>query len=262
MWPDLDLALRGVGRLDPPAEVLEAGTGQGGMLSYLLELLAQSRSTWRLTTVDVSPSAAEAARRRIGRLPSSLAARVTVTCEDVVNVSLRAGAAYDVVVASALLSAVPLHRPFAQERVLASLARLVRPGGRLFVEDYLPLAYPSGPTGDPADPAETARALWRLDQAVAVLAGRPHYAEIPAAEVRQRLREMGFDVEVSLDERQAGRSDEALLGVMRSSMERPVHLDEALWAALDRYRRRLLATIADTGLVQWSGWYRLSAVKL
>jgi len=266
-WPQLDGL---IAALPAEAAVLEVGTGHGALLGYLLSLLG-SGGRFRLTTIDSSPDAATAAMARLGSTAAAVRQRVTVKQADVVDFAAAPAhiASYPLVVASALLSAVPLTRAWSLDDVVLSLAVLVKPGGTLLLEDYLPLA-PSSTAGaagngqaDTLAAARAARELWRWYKAVAELDGLPHYEEVPPAWVRKRLLEHGFcAVEVSTDERQVSRGLDDLRVLDAERLARPESIDPALWFALDRYRRDRLRVLADAGgLVQWSGWYRIRATR-
>jgi len=266
-WPQLDSVVAGLLADDT---VLEVGTGHGALLGELLSLLGDGGG-WRLVTIDVSSHAVAAAAARLRPTPAAVRRRVTVKQADVLDFAATPANNGDfaVVVASALLSAVPLARAWSLDDVLTSLATLVRPGGTLLLEDYLPLA-PSMSAGasesDQTDEfcaARAARELWRWYKAVAELDGAPHYDEVPPAWVRARLLERGFHtVEVSTDDRQGPRGLDDLRLLDAERLVRPESVDQALWFALDRYRRdRLRLLAAGGGLVQWSGWYRICATR-
>jgi hypothetical protein len=128
-WPELVAA---VAALDSADAVLEAGTGSGAMFRHLLRLLCAG-GEWTLTTVDADRAALDFARTRIGRLPRAARQRVTMVEADLVDYARGRAAVqprgYRVVVASALLSAVPHVRPWGAYDVLASLASLVAAEG-------------------------------------------------------------------------------------------------------------------------------------
>ncbi len=277
-WPELANALHGLGA---GARVAEIGTGHGALFAYLLELLRVSRQ-WRLATVDIAPEPVAAALHRIGDLPKRYRSRVTAIQRDATELARDPAfhGRFSIVCSSALLSALPLAKPWAAGEILRACRDLLCPGGMLFIEDYLPLPparplQPSTPLPSAGQPAgspagagrpgptvapEVARALWRLDKAVAELAGLAHYVEVPPEWVASRLGELGFgEVRVSMDERQEMRGGEELAAYLRLPAERPGALDPSLWLALDRYRRDLLALAASEGLAQWSGSYRVSA---
>lgn len=268
-WPDLEAALSVLG---PAADVLEVGTGHGAMFGRLLGLLRQG-ARWRLTTIDADAAAVDAAQARVAALPAGIRRRVTARRSEIVDfasagASGASGAPFHVVIASALLSAVPLVRPWGLLDVLAAMSALVAPGGMLFLEDYLPLAAPEtaaapAACGDGQTAAIATAALWRLYKAIAELSGTAHYQEVPPAWVAARLGDLGFgDVQVSTDERRQRRAPEELAGLVAQTVKRPAAIEEGLWFALDRCRRAQLEAIAAAGgLVQWSGWYRIRATR-
>jgi SAM-dependent methyltransferase len=265
-WPQLESLVAG---LSVDARVLEVGTGQGALLGHLLSLLGGG--SWRLVTIDVAPHAIAAAEARLRAAAAAVRERVVVKQADVLDFAATPANQGDfaVVVASALLSAVPLTRAWSLNDVLASLAKLVGPDGILLLEDYLPLApaIAACATGndhvDGLCAARAAREIWRWYKAVAELDGAPHYEEVPPSWVRTRLLEHGFRaVEVSTDDRQVPRGRDDLRLLAAEQLARPESIDQALWFALDRYRRDRLRVLVDAGgLVQWSGWYRICATR-
>jgi len=242
------------------AAVLEVGTGGGALFGYLLDLLDRPGASWRLVTADCSAAACAAARARLASHPR-VAAKVQVIHADVVEMAcggLPGG--FDIVVASALLSAVPMASRWSQDRVIAALAGQVAVGGWLLVEDYLPLAPPGSLT---VSAQATAQDLWRLHKALAELAGGRHYEELSPKYVADRLCEAGLQiVECGVDERLLPRPLDLGELFEHGGGRRPEGLDPVLWAALDRYRRDLVRRLGTEGAVQWSGWFRLVARKL
>jgi SAM-dependent methyltransferase len=238
--------------------MLEVGTGQGSMLSYLIGLLGSSRSI-TLTTVDIDPQACARARERLSARRHSLRSRVEVVQADVVDWAPAEQGVFGLAVASALLSAVPLARPFGTEPVLEAIGTALRSGGLLFLQDYLPLP----PPGSQAGAAALASAIWRWHKAVAELSGIPHYAELPVQWVSAALELRGFtDIRWVADDRRVPRSASCCGALLSEEGPTRQHcLDEAIWSAMDRYRRDLLRKLAEQGLVQWSGSYRLTARK-
>lgn len=256
-WPRLGTLLAG---LPAGATVLEVGTGGGAFFSHLLDLLDRPNASWRLVTADCSAAACASARERLASRPR-LAREVDIIHMDVAEmVPGGSSRGFDIVVASALLSAVPVASRWSQDRVIAALAGQVGAGGWLLVEDYLPLA----PPGSLATSASsTAQDLWRLHKALAALAGRRHYEELGPRYVVDRLGEAGLQVvECGVDERLLPRSLDLEELLELGGGRRPDGLDPALWAALDRYRRDLVRRLGCEGAVQWSGWFRLVARKL
>lgn len=264
-WPELAEAVAALGERD---RVLEAGTGRGSLFAYLLRLLdsRRQRDPFRplpqLVSVDIDPAAVAAALDRRLRFPVQTACAVKVVEADLCSYVGKPGPRFNLLCASAFLSAVPRAGEPGLDRVLESFREALVPGGRLLIEDYLPLR-PARPSTAPPDAAELAQMLWRLDKAIAELSGRRHHQEWPPAWLAGRLEATGFSsVNWVADERQHPRSDETLAELLESATPvRPQACDPALWLALDRHRRDLLSQIAAHGLVQWSGSYRLSAVR-
>lgn len=102
------------------AAVLDVGTGPG----VLLVELAQRRPDVRLTGVDLSPDMISAAGRNLGE-------RGSVRVADATDLPFP-DAAFDVIVSS-----ISLHHWDHPDRAAAELARVLRPGGRLVVYDFL-----------------------------------------------------------------------------------------------------------------------------
>jgi SAM-dependent methyltransferase len=263
-WPELE---ERVGALGPEGRILEAGTGRGALLTYLLDLLEEGghRSPAprlpKLVSADIDPAAVSAARNLLARRGAAVRSAVQLVEADITELVRRPGPRFSLLVTSAFLSAVPLWDKFGLDRVLAAFRQALLPGGRLLIEDYLPLKPPT-PAGLPPDAAELARRLWRLDRAAAELNGAPHHEELPPSWLAGRLKAHGFaNVSWVFDERQQPRSDDTLAEVLQAApRSRPAAVDPALWLALDRYRRDLYAQISRQGLTQWSGSFRMSAM--
>lgn len=103
------------------APVLDVGTGPG----VLLTEIARRRPDLRLTGIDLSPDMVAAARRNV----AEFAGRVDVLAADVADLPFP-DASYDLVVSS--LSSHHWDRP---EAATLELARVLRPGGRLYIYD-------------------------------------------------------------------------------------------------------------------------------
>jgi SAM-dependent methyltransferase len=100
--------------LDLGANVIELGPGYGVTTDLLRDRVAH------LTCVEVDAALAEALRRR------TLGGNVTVLCEDATAMSLPDGE-FDSAVCFTMLHHVP--SPALQDRLLAEVARILRPGG-------------------------------------------------------------------------------------------------------------------------------------
>ena len=100
--------------LDLGANVLELGPGYGATTDLLSGRVAH------LTCVEVDAGLADALRRR------TLGGNVTVRCEDATAMSLP-DAVFDSAVCFTMLHHVP--SPALQDRLLAEVARVLRPGG-------------------------------------------------------------------------------------------------------------------------------------
>jgi SAM-dependent methyltransferase len=118
-------------RLEPPARVLDLGTGTG----KAAQLVAERFPSTEIAGVDLSPAMVEEARRL---LPAGLAGRVRFEVGDASALSLPDGA-FDLVV---LLNMIPF---------FTELARVTAPGGTVVV------AHVSGPATPIWTPPETLR---------------------------------------------------------------------------------------------------------
>lgn len=104
------------------AAVLDVGTGPG----VLLVELARRRQDVRLTGVDLSPDMIAAASRNLREYGE----RATASVGDATDLPFPE-ASFDVIVSS-----LSLHHWDHPERAAGELARVLRPGGRLFVYDF------------------------------------------------------------------------------------------------------------------------------
>jgi ubiquinone/menaquinone biosynthesis C-methylase UbiE len=104
------------------AALLDIGTGPG----VLLAEVARLRLDVRLTGVDLSPDMIAAASRNLREYGD----RVTARVGDVTDLPF-ADASFDVIVSS-----FSLHHWDHPERAAGELARVLRPGGRLYVYDF------------------------------------------------------------------------------------------------------------------------------
>ncbi|HAZ62178.1 MAG TPA: hypothetical protein DCZ72_00990 [Armatimonadetes bacterium] len=105
--------------LAPDAEILEVGGGVGGFWLANAERIPPG---WRVTMSDLSAGMVEAARTNLAGLPQIV---------DYLEADVRAlpfpDASFDAVMANFMLYHLPDRRP-----AIAELARVLRPGGRLF----------------------------------------------------------------------------------------------------------------------------------
>lgn len=104
------------------ADVLDVGTGPG----VLLTELARRRPDLHLVGVDLSADMVSAAQRNL----SEFGGRATAQQGDVVDLPFAAGA-FDLVVSS-----FSSHHWDAPAAAVPELARVLRPGGRLYVYDF------------------------------------------------------------------------------------------------------------------------------
>lgn len=104
---------------------LDAGTGDGS----LLDLLAPSYH--QVIAVDRSKARIESAKQRVERRCYS---RVHLQCADIESDTLRESASGRV---SALFASRVLHHTSSPKLMLAAFSRLLTPGGRLCIIDYL-----------------------------------------------------------------------------------------------------------------------------
>jgi ubiquinone/menaquinone biosynthesis C-methylase UbiE len=104
------------------AALLDVGTGPG----VLLMEIAQRRTDLKLTGVDLSPDMVSAAERNL----RPFAGRATARVGDVTDLPFP-DRSFDMVVSS-----ISLHHWDRPEAAVPELARVLRPGGRLFIYDF------------------------------------------------------------------------------------------------------------------------------
>ena len=123
IWPQEKVVFERYG-LAPGARILDLGCGPGELSERLLEALP----TAKLVGIDLDAAHLERARKRCARFGE----RATFELGDAVELDLPSES-FDVAVCRHLLQAVPT-----PERVVAQMARVTRPGGRLHIvaEDY------------------------------------------------------------------------------------------------------------------------------
>jgi ubiquinone/menaquinone biosynthesis C-methylase UbiE len=131
------LAADAEGAVPPGGAVLDVGTGPG----VLLAELAKHRPDVHVTGVDLSADMAAAATRNLARYGDRATARVA----DVADLPFADGS-FDLVVTS-----LSVHHWEHPETAVPELARVLRPGGRLYVYDF-----PSAPFDTLVDAARDA----------------------------------------------------------------------------------------------------------
>ncbi len=138
IWPQETPLLQRYG-LAPDIRVLDAGCGTGEGASRLAELFPQAQ----VLAVDILDHHLELARRRYARL----APRLTFEHQSIYELAAKDGT-FDLTVCRHVLHSIPF-----PERVLAELARVTRPGGRLHLipEDYGMLHFETGGAHDPRE---------------------------------------------------------------------------------------------------------------
>jgi SAM-dependent methyltransferase len=104
------------------SDLLEIGPGFG-LTTDILSSLVEN-----LTCVEIDPGRAQALDRRMSRL------NVIVLCEDATSLSLQ-DASFDAVVCFTMLHHIP--SKLLQDRLLAEVARILRPGGVFLGTDSL-----------------------------------------------------------------------------------------------------------------------------
>lgn len=110
-----------VGAVPHGADVLDVGTGPG----VLVDEIARRRPDVRLTGVDLSPDMVAAAERNLRRFGD----RVTMRVGDVTDLPFPDGS-FDLIVSS-----FSLHHWDHPEAAVPELARVLRPGGRIYIYD-------------------------------------------------------------------------------------------------------------------------------
>ena len=135
IWPQESELIRRYG-LPPDIRILDAGCGTGEGASRLAEMFPRSR----IMAVDILDNHLELARERYARLAS----RLTFEHRSIFELSLPPRS-FDLTVCRHVIHSIP--HP---EQVLAELARVTRPGGRLHLipEDYGMLHFQTGGAHD------------------------------------------------------------------------------------------------------------------
>lgn len=135
IWPQETLLIQRYG-FAPDIRILDAGCGTGEGASRLAEMFPQAR----VLAVDVLDHHLALARERY----ASLAPRLTFEHQSIFELAA-ADATFDLTVCRHVIHSVPF-----PERVLAELARVTRPGGRLHLipEDYSMIHFETGGAHD------------------------------------------------------------------------------------------------------------------
>ncbi len=120
--------MRGVARLQPEATVLEIGCGRGAGAALVLEAFRPER----IVATDLDLEMIRKARRY---LTASQRARVHLATADAVDLPFRAST-FDAAFVFGVLHHVPDWR-----RGLSEIARVLRPGGLLYLEELYPALY-------------------------------------------------------------------------------------------------------------------------
>lgn len=202
--------------LTPGARVADVGCGPGAMVVTLAELVGPCG---HVVGVDGDEQAVDAAR-------------AVLTAAGVTNAEVRAGRAEDTDLAEASFDAVVLrhvlaHNGGAEQRIVDHLARLVRPGGHVYLVDVDLTSMSISPSIPDVEELHACYLRWHAEQGNDLRIGR-------------RLADLG---------RSAGLLVEAFRGWFQIG-ERPPGVRGPAWAAREAMVRSGRATHDD--LARWA----------
>lgn len=230
-----------------PPVWLDAATGAGNMTLRAARRLAELGGS--LISVDLDPASwhdwAAPKLRAAGLID-----RVRFQALDLLDLS-RLGATVDAVICDSTLSAMGLSATAA----VLEWSRVLAPGGRVVLQDYLPQAPAAAVDEDLVNRA------WRLYKAVEVLSGRPHYEEASPRHWLDLLARQGYRLAwAGQDPRRATRSRESLTEWLDSPLDLSAIADPGLREAIAAADRDLRRDVRARGtMARWSGTFLILA---
>jgi ubiquinone/menaquinone biosynthesis C-methylase UbiE len=224
--------------------VLDAATGAGNCTVRVAQMLARGR----VVTVDNDPVAwtgfAQAKVEAAG-----LSDRVQFLEADIAQLTMFENETFDLVVSTATLSTMGLNVVDG----IRELFRVTKRGALLAVSDLLP--QPQANTPEQRNAVDA----WRLSKAISVLAGEPHYEELPLDWVCRRLSDAGFVVEWQAQESAWPIASEESLQEYLSNEEWKSIADSTLREFLREQCLALKERVRREGMAAFSPRYALCA---
>lgn len=161
--------------------VLDAGTGEGAMTTFLAEQIGNGV----IISVDLDPSSLEVTRGELCK--ENLLDKVSLHEADLRNLEFVETRSIDLVVAYGTLGTIEDYTPEGTISVLREFFRVLKPGAFLCMTGELDIE------GEGDDAQVTYKRFERLERAIAELIGDSHEVNWSPEWVKDRLEEIGFE---------------------------------------------------------------------